>query len=123
MNPLLTKNFTAEGAITKHRIVKFGTADGSVIQAAAVGDAMFGVNAELDVVADERVDIHVVGLVDVEYGGVVTRGDLLTANASGQAVAAAPGAGVNSRIIGIALLSGVAGDVVGIQLAPGRIQG
>jgi len=123
MNPTLTKNFVAEAAITKHRIIQLGTADGQVIQGDGVTATMFGVATELDAAIGERIDVHVAGLPEVEYGGAVTRGDFLTSDATGRAVAAAPGAGVNNRIVGIALLSGVAGDIVGIDLAPGQIQG
>ena len=122
-NPLLTKNFVAGAAVAKRRIVMFGTADTQVLQAAGSTDAMFGVSAELDAATGQRVDVHVVGLAEVDYGGNVTRGDELTADANGNAVAAAPAAGVNARVIGVAMVSGVAGDVGSVQLAPGQIQG
>ncbi|PCJ57857.1 MAG: DUF2190 domain-containing protein [Rhodospirillaceae bacterium] len=121
--PTLTKNFIAEAAITKRRIVKFGTADGQVVQGAAVTDALFGVSADLDAAINERIDVHVAGIVEVEIGAAVTRGDLLTADANGKAVAAAPAAGVNNNIIGHAMVSAVDGDIADVLLAPGSTQG
>ena len=72
-NPTLIKNYTAEGDIAAYRIVKFGAADGGVAQAAASTDLVIGVNAELPVVAGERVDVVRAGLADVEFGGTVDR--------------------------------------------------
>lgn len=120
---ILTENFTAGAAVAAYRIVKPGAADGAVIQAAAVGDAMFGVSGALAGALNERIDIETVGVAEVELGGAVTRGGLITSDADGKGVAAAPAAGVNNRVIGIARVSGVAGDIIDVQLAPGQIQG
>ena len=122
-NPTLTKSFVAGAAITKRRLVKFGSADGEVLHAAAVSDAICGIAAELDVTAGRRVDVHVTGIAEAEYGGTITRGDAVTADASGRAVAASPSSGANNRIAGFAMVSGVAGDIGTVLLAPGRIQG
>lgn len=122
-NPTLTKNYTAEGAIAAHRIVKFGAADGSVTQAAASTDLVIGVNEALPVVAGERVDVIRAGIADVEFGGNVTRGQPVTADADGKAVAAAPAAGVNAHIVGFAEVSAVAGDIAPVMLARGVMQG
>lgn len=123
MNRTLTKNYVAEAVITKRRIVKFGAADGQVLMGAASGDAIFGVAAELDAAIGDRVDVNVAGIVEVEFGGAVTRGDPVTTDATGQTVTAAPAPGANNRIIGLAMVSGVAGDIGTVLLAPGRIQG
>ena len=39
-NPGLVKSMVAEAAVLPYRVVKFGTADGQVIQAAAAADAL-----------------------------------------------------------------------------------
>jgi hypothetical protein len=122
-NPTLIKSFTADGAVTKRRIVKPGGADFKVSQATAVTEALVGVAAELDAADTARIDVVLAGTVEVEYGGNVTRGDWLTTDANGKAVAAAPGAGVNNNVIGRALVSGVSGDIGSMLIAPGRIQG
>ena len=122
-NALLAKNFVAEAAIAAYRIVKLGAADGQVLQAAAVGDALMGVQNEVNPAINERTDIIVSGIAEVHYGGAVTRGDWLTTDANGKAIAAAPGAGVNNNVIGRALVSGVLDDIGQVLIAPGRIQG
>lgn len=122
-NPTLIKNYTAEGAIAAYRIVKFGAADGGVVQAAASADLIIGVNEALTVVAGERVDVIRSGIADVEFGGTVTRGQPVTADADGKAVAAAPATGVNANIVGFAEVSAVAGDIAQVSLARGVIQG
>ncbi|MBU0945514.1 MAG: DUF2190 family protein [Proteobacteria bacterium] len=124
MKPVLTENFTAGAPISPYRICKHGAADGAALQAAASTDAQFGVSDSLGATATgDRVDIFTMGVVEVEYGGAVTRGDNLTADADGKAVTAAPGAGVNARTIGQARVAGVAGDIGEVQLSPGQIQG
>lgn len=123
-NPGLIKNLMAGAAIAARRIVIFGTDDDHVIAAAGVSDALIGVSGSLAAAAAEaRIDITLSGIAEVEYGGTVTRGDLLTADASGKAVSAAPAAGTNNRIIGIAMLSGVAGDIGSVHIEATQIQG
>lgn len=123
-NPGLIKTHSAEGAIAAYRIVKHGAADGGVLQSSASTEKLIGVNDRLAAaVAGDRLDIVRSGIAEVEYGGNVTRGDPLTADANGKAVAAAPGAGVNAYIIGFAEVDGVSGDIGSVMIAPGRIQG
>jgi len=124
-NPTLIKNFRAAAAIAALRIVKFDAADDDVVQAAAATDAMFGVCVQPDGAAavGDRVDVVVQGIAEVEFGGNVTRGALVTADAAGKAVAAAPAQGVNNRILGVALRSYASGDHGKVLLAPGIMQG
>lgn len=136
MNPVLQKNFIAEAAIAAYRILKLGAADGQVLQAAAATDAMIGVANEVGAAINERQDVIVAGIADVELGGVVARGDGVTADATGKGVAATrhthtentaaaytqnatTAAASGQRKIGIALASGVAGDIIPVLLAPG----
>lgn len=124
MKPLLIENFDAEAAISPHRIVKYGAADLGVLHGAAATDKMCGVSDSLGADASgDRVDIVTHGVTDVEYGGAVTRGDWLTSDANGKAVAAAPAAGVNNNVIGQARVSGVDGDIGKVRLVPHQIQG
>lgn len=122
-NATLTKSFLAGGAISPYRIVKMGSDDDSVVQGAAATDSLMGVADGLGAESGQRVDVILQGTAEVTYGGSVTRGALLTCDASGRAVAAAPAAGSNVRIIGIALVSGVSGDVATILVNPGSMQG
>lgn len=118
-----TKNFTAGGAIGARLFVKFGSADTSVVQGAAATDLLIGVSTDIAAASGEPVDIHTDGIREVIYGGNVTRGAKLTADADGKAVAAAPAQGVNNQIGGIAMVSGVSGDVGLVKIAPSVMQG
>lgn len=122
-NPGLIKCYVAETAVAKYRIVKPGSTDDYVVQATAVSEPLMGVSGFVAGDAGGRVDIVKSGIADVEYGGNVTRGDWLTSDASGKAVAAAPAAGANANVIGRAEVSGASGDIGSVLIAPGRIQG
>ena len=123
-NTGLTKTYTASAAIAAFRIVKFGGADLTVVQAAASTDLSIGVSGSLAATsAGDRIDIIRDDLVPVEYGGAVVRGEKLTSDASAKAVTAAPALGVNAQIIGIAEVSGVAGDIGLMLLSPSVMQG
>lgn len=122
-NPGLIKTFVAEAAVAAYRIVKFGTSDANVVQAAAVSDALVGVSGLVAGDLGKRVDIIMSDIAEIEYGGTVTRGDWLTTDASGRAVVSAPAAGTNNNVIGRALVSGVLGDIGSCLVVPSRIQG
>jgi hypothetical protein len=116
--PILIENFDAEAAVAPRRIVKLGTADHSILQAAAAADLLIGVTDILGAdAAGDRIDVITAGVAQVELGGTVTRGTKLTANADGKAVAAATG----NQVIGIARVSGVAGDIGSVQIAPSTL--
>lgn len=124
MTPTLIKSYKAEAAISPCRIVKPGAADYGLLQAAAATDANFGVSVEnITAATNDMVDVIHHGVANVEYGGTVTRGGPLTADASGRAVAAAPAAGTNNRIIGYALVSAVVGDIGPALVLPQTYQG
>lgn len=122
-NPTQTKNYTAGAAITKYRLVKFGAADGAVLQGAAAANLVIGVAESLDVASGDRIDVIRAGIAEVEYGGAVTRGDKLVSDASGKAVAAAPAGGSNVHVIGVAEVSGADGDIGSVFISPSVMQG
>jgi hypothetical protein len=120
------KTRLAGGAIAPFRIVAHGAADHTVLQAAAATNALCGLTQQLGAsAAGKQVDVFVHpgehGQPEVEYGGIVTRGDPLTSDAAGKAIKAEAVAGSTVRIIGFADVSGVAGDIVAFQFAPGVI--
>jgi len=119
----LIKARVAQAVIAKHRIVKHGSADMQVLQAAAASDAICGVSDLGANAIGDGVDVILSGFKPVEYGGNVTRGDWLTSNASGKAVTAAPGAGSNVSVIGRADVSGVDGDICDVNINIQQIQG
>lgn len=105
----LIKARVAEAVIAKHRIVKHGTSDHSVLQANAGTSKICGV-ADLGAAAiGDGVDVILSGFKPVQYGGTVTRGDWLTSNSNGEAVTAV--AAANVSVIGRADVSGVDGDI------------
>jgi hypothetical protein len=122
-NLILAKAFTAAAAIAPYRIVRLASAD-TVEQAAAVANALIGVNTDLTIAANERVEVMVQGIAWVEAGAAISIGSLVTTDSVGRGVAAAPAAGVNNRHIGIALDAAVAaGDQIRVLLSPGSVQG
>ena len=124
-NPVTVKSMVAEAAVLPYRVVKFGTADGSVIQATAATDALVGVADNLgQATAGARIDVGVVGIVEAEAGAAITRGALLSVDSSARVIAAAAAAGSNVRTIGVALVSaGGAGEIINIALSQGSFQG
>lgn len=122
-NPLLNKQYVAEAAIAIHRIVVFGSTDDFVIQGSAATQPLIGICNFINPIAGERVDILMAGIGEVRLGGPVTRGGLITSDATGQGVAAAPAAGTNNGVIGRALMSGVSGDIIKVLVNPGTFQG
>lgn len=115
-NPGLVKSLVAEAAVSPYRVVKFGTADGQVVQAAAASDAAVGVADNLgQSAAGYRVDVILNGIADAEAGAAVARGARLTADASGRVVAAASG----NIVIGVAMAAaGAAGEIIPINVVP-----
>lgn len=122
-NIATVRNFKAEAAIAAFTLIKVGANDMGALAAAAVSDKIIGVSTDIAAAINERCDVILDGVADVLYGGTVARGDLLTSDASGRAVTAAPGAGTNNRIVGAALISGVVGDVGQVLISVGVMQG
>ena len=122
-NPTLQKNYVAGGAIPAFTIVKLSS-DTAVVAAAAVADFLIGVSGDIAAASGERCDVTLAGIANVLAGAAITRGALLTTDASGRAVTAAPAAGTNNRIIGVALESaGAANEVIRVALSQGSFQG
>ena len=110
------KSFVASGAIAPRRFVKFGASDSLVVQAGATdGGAVVGVANELGGVDTQRVECFVADFCDVEYGGTIARGANVTSDAQGRAVTAGAGA----AYCGVAMVSGVVGDIASIRITRG----
>ena len=121
-NPELIKSFKAGAAISRCRILKFDS-NLDMIHGAAATDKLIGVSTNIATDSGSRVDVVLEGIAEVEFGGTVTAGDQVTSDSSGKAVTAAPSAGVNNRIIGIAMESGVSGDIGSILIEQSSVQG
>lgn len=117
MSRTLILPFTASAAIIGRRILKHGAADGTAVQATASTEAFIGVSDAMGAPAGGVCDVHLDGPVPIEFGGPVTRGDKLTADAQGRAILANPAAGATAEIIGRALVSGVQGDFGDVHLS------
>lgn len=123
-NILLRKNFQAGAAIPAYTLVKHGAADDQVVAATAATDSIIGVIEDVAPASGERVDVALVGIAYVTAGAAVARGALVTSDASGRVVTAAPAAGANNRIVGATLEAATAaGDVIRVMLNPGSFQG
>ena len=133
MTPILTKTFQTGAAVRGARIVKVGAADNLVVEAAGSGATEFilgvaeyvkdGAGGVVSTPTGGDIDVIMAGIAFVQLGGTVARGAPVTSDASGLAVTAAPGAGVNARVLGFALVSGVSGDVVPVLINQGLMQG
>lgn len=122
-NPGLIKTYNAAGAIPAYTIVKFGSNDYDMVAGAAATDKLIGVTTEIAAASGEPVDVIHTEIANVVLGGTVTRGDGLTSDANGAGVTAAPATGVNNTVVGVALISGVAGDVIPMLLKQYSLQG
>lgn len=120
----IVKNRVADGTIYQRRFVKDGTTgDSYALQASAATDKLIGVAVPpyntataTSVASGSRIDIQMTGIAEVELGGTVVRGSLVTADSNGKAVAlSAPG----QRIGGIAMASGVSGDIIDLLIIHG----
>lgn len=114
---MFIKSYRADAAVGRHLIVKAGAADGSIAQAAAATDAVMGVADSLGGSTGQIMDVIAGGYASVVYGGVVTRGAPLTADAAGKAIVATV---AGSRLIGYAVTAGGAGDIGTVHVQLGR---
>lgn len=119
--PGLTTAFRAGGAIAKRRILIHGSADGLAIQAVGAAAPLLGISTDIPTDSGAIVDAIRGGLAPVEYGGTITRGAPLTADADGRAVAANLAAATVTYIIGFAEVEGVVGDIGSVHVVPGVI--
>lgn len=123
-SPIFTKSYRSGAAVRARRIVQMGAADATVIEATAATQVQLGVSDRVGSNSvDQEIDVHHAGTADLVLGGTVARGARVTSDANGAGVAASPGAGVNANYVGVALISGVAGDIIPVLIQPGVIQG
>lgn len=106
-----------------YTIAKFGADDDTVDLATAATDSLVGIMQHTTDNAGDDVRVALEGISLLKLGGVVTRGDFVTSDANGKGVSCAPAQGANSRYIGEAMASGVAGDLVPVKICCGIMQG
>lgn len=112
----LIKTFHAPAAIDGYTVATFAAGANTVAAAAAVTNALIGVTTSIGSQDNGRCDVILAGVSEVRIGGVVTKGDVLTADAQGRAVTAGA---ATDRVIGLALADAVVGDIAHILVAQG----
>lgn len=120
MNPF-TKSYQAGAAINPSRFVKHGASDNAAIQATDASAAILGISEQLAVASGQMVDVIKSGVAFLELGGTVTRGDVLIPDADGKGIAATVVAGTEQHTGAVAEVSGVAGDIIPVQVLPGQV--
>jgi len=120
---VLEKSVTAGAAVTGFTIAKFGSDDNTMIPAAATTDLVVGI-FQHDAASGAEVRVALPGsIAKLKLGsGGITRGALVTSDGTGQGIALSGAAGTNVQSIGIAMASGVAGDIVPVLVLPSRPQ-
>lgn len=120
MIPTLTRAYEASAAIGAFKIAKFSdTAASTKVALAAVNtDPLVGVTGSMATAIGDLADLTLQGIGLVTLGGTVTAGAELTSDASGNAIAAVPTAGVYMSVIGKAMAPGVSGDVIEVLVSP-----
>lgn len=120
MNAKEIRSFTAGGAVTARRVVKFDNS-GNIVQSAAATDLSIGASTDIDAVSGGPIDVILGGTARLKCGGVVTRGTQVVPDSAGKIVNADPAIGATVRTVGIALESGVDGDEVDVLLRQGAL--
>jgi hypothetical protein len=113
----IIKSRIASVNVAGMRFVKEGAADGFGALAVDSAAMILGVTSELDTLAGDRMSVIMVGnIAPIVYGGTVARGDVLTADAQGRAVATTT---TGARFGGTAEVAGVLGDIGSVVINPG----
>lgn len=102
---------------TAFLLAKFGADDDTLSQAAAATDGLVGIFQHTTDAAGDRVRAMLSGISSVKLGGAVTRGGPITSDSAAKGVAATAG----QNIVGFAMASGVAGDIIPLLISPGML--
>ena len=119
----LIKNFTATTAIPQRRICALTAVEGEAKLATSGADALIGPSGIRGAAADERVDLYLTEVQEIEAGGPVAVGDRLTCDDQGRVIVAAPGAGVTVNTIGVALSVGILGSTIATLVERSSVTG
>lgn len=107
----------------QHYITKFHTTENQHALGAAATDVLSGVAQSEPSSANKSLVVATEGISKVVAGGTIAIGDLITSDSAGKGVAAAPNAGTNNWIIGVALQVAATGEKFSVLLGVQRIQG
>ena len=120
----IEKSVKCTAAVAAFTIGKFGADDDTLSTATASTEELVGVFQHATTTALDEVRVMLTGISRVKLGtGGITRGAWVTSDGTGQGVAPGSTAGTNYAVIGRAMASGAAGDIVPVLIQQGRIQG
>ena len=106
-----------EAFASAYLIAKFGTTDEKVKKGAAALKPVLGI-VQSKAKAGDKVNLMLTGISLVKLGGTVARGDLITTNDSAEGIKTIT---VKNYVVGIAMTSGVDGDLIPLLLSQGII--
>ncbi len=109
----------ATGAIAASVIVSEDIAnDGCAIQATANYGRVLGLSPVYSTATGAMIPITTAGVGQLTLGGTVAAGDYLKSDANGAGVVIATGGTAPQHVVGVAVRSGVSGDVIPVQVNP-----
>lgn len=126
VGPQVSHSYEGEGgAIGAGLAVIAGTAAKQVQLPTAAGERAIGVTGSKTAAVGEPISVVEQGELVAIAGGAITRGDYVqVGGTNGRLTVAAPAAGVNAQVVGMALEAAAAdGDKFLLLVAPQRIQG
>lgn len=117
------KGFKAASEIDGYSIIKFAAND-TVSAAAAATESAIGVTGQRGALAEQHVDVTLLGEQFVRVGSAINAGDRFMANTDGHAVPLAASGGQTVSYVGIILqTASEAGAVVRCLVSPGTLIG
>lgn len=119
----LVTSHIAAVALAAYRIAAYGADEDDTTLAVDADTTLMGVSCDLPTPVGGVADICRSGIAPVEYGGVVDRGDALTADSQGRAIAAVPGDDEVLNCVGHAEVGGVIGDIGAVLVMPHKAYG
>lgn len=113
-NPNFIKTYAAPVAIAGRRVVAVGAADGQAVTASAVTSPAIGISEQIGSRSNGMCDVILAGIAEAVAGGTITRGDRLTSNGTGAVILSTA---ETDRIVGVALQSAVANDIINVLIS------
>ena len=116
------KVFNAASDVPAYRIVKAAGSEDAALATSST-DKILGISPNVATAAGNRLDVILEQVAELKLGGTVENGDPITSDANGCGIKAEPDPGETLRIVGGALVDGVADDIIRVKLNPGFITG
>ncbi len=107
------QTYFADGAIPKGSAVKIGTDKSHVALCTAVTDKSIGIAQTASTVIEDAIEVAIGGGCKGLLSGTVSAGMLLTATTDGSLIVVAS---AGNRVIARAMQSGVAADMIGVEI-------